>query len=132
MLEIIIAIGVMTIGISACSGIMIATTRGAEQVRRHTAATSLANEGIEAALSIRDRGWDGLTVGTHGLALQASPSEWVFSGTADNTDGLTRVVTVSSVDANTMKVSVVVSWVPQGGRQASVQMQSILTKWPFL
>jgi Tfp pilus assembly protein PilV len=131
-MEAMIAAGIMVISISAVAAMMLATERGAVEMIEEVRASALAEEGIHASISIRDRDWDSLSVGVHGLAIQASPLEWVFQGNSDASDGFTRTVTVSSIDSDTRKVSVVVSWSPDGKRTASVEEQALLTDWGHL
>lgn len=132
MVEILIAIGVMTIGITASISILTVVESGVSQTSREMEAVFFAEEGIQASISISDRSWTALAVGTHGLGTQASPLMWIFSGTSDTLNGMTRVVTVSTVDADTKKIDVTVSWNPAPNRTATVNEQLLITDWPFI
>jgi hypothetical protein len=105
---------------------------GLEQMSRQAQAIALAEEGIQGTISICDRSWTEVSVGNHGLAIGGSPIKWIFSGTSDTADGFTRVITVSSIDTDTKKVVVIVSWKPAFNRTASVELQMLLTDWPFI
>lgn len=131
-LEVMIAVAIMVISITASAAMMTATERGSSEMAGETRASAVAEEGIQASISIRDRGWNSLAVGTHGLIIQASPLEWIFQGSSDTAYGFTRTVTVSAVDANTRKVAVNVSWSPDGKRTARIEEQILLTDWASL
>lgn len=132
MVEILVAIGVMIIGITASSALMMATERSSADMMKEAGAIALAEEGSQAVISISDRSWADLTVGTHGLVIQASPAEWIFQGSSDVANGYTRVATVSTYDANTKKVVITVRWNPTAGRTATVENQLLLTDWSTL
>lgn len=132
MMEIMIAVAVMIMGISAAAAMMLATESSAEEMIRESQAIALAEEGIQASVSINDRDWSELAVGTHGLAIQSSPVRWIFQGTSDVSGGFTRTVAVSSVDAHTKKISVIVTWHPRPDRTATIEEQALFTDWAFL
>jgi hypothetical protein len=132
MVEILIAIGVMTIGITASISILTIVERGMLQTSLEMQAVFYAEEGVQAVISISDRSGTAVAVGTHGLTVQASPAEWIFSGTSDTQNGMTRVVTVSAYDADTKKVDVLVTWKPAPNRTATVDEQVLVTDWAFL
>ncbi len=133
MIEIIFAVAAMVIFVTATAGITMMTERSAVEMTMEMQAITVAEEGIQASISISDRAWTALTVGAHGLAISGSaPIMWIYSGTSDSANGFTRVITISSVDAETMKVDVTVSWNPAPGRTATVKEQVLLTKWAFI
>ncbi len=132
MIEIIVAVGVMVIGISASAAVMLVVERMAEEMTRETQAISIAEEGIQAAISIGDRSWTELSVGNHGLAIGGTPIAWILNGASDTANGFTRVVSVSSVDIDTKKIDVTVTWVPSAGRSSTVREQMLVTDWASL
>ncbi len=88
----------------------------------------LADEGIEAVRSIRDSQFESLPAdGTYGL--QVASGTWQLSGASDTTDGFTRIITLSTVDADTKEVTSVVTWQQTVQRSGSVQVASRLTNW---
>ena len=131
-MEVVIAVGIMVISISASAGMLLATERAAGETLTEAQAISLAEEGISASISIRDRDWNSLAVGVHGLAVQPSPLEWVFQGSSDAANGFTRTVTVTDVNANMRKVVSSVAWTSGIGRTAIVEEQILLTNWASL
>ena len=132
MIEIIIAIGIMTVGITFSVSLLMIVEKGVTQTSLEMQAIFYAEEGIQAVISIGDRSGTAVAVGTYGLAVQASPAEWIFSGASDTQNGMTRVVTVSAYDADTKKIDVLVTWHPAPNRTATVDEQILLTDWAFL
>lgn len=90
-------------------------------------AVLLAEEGLEASRNMRDGAFNDLTLGTHGLAV--SGGIWTFSGASDTTDGFTREVTVSSVDADTKEVTSEITWNQTAYRAATLALTTYLTNW---
>jgi hypothetical protein len=132
MIELVFASAVMVIMMTSTAGLMSSTERNVEEMSRHAQALSAAEEGIQATISIADRSWTDLSIGTHGLAIGSSPVMWIFSGTSDQNGDYLRTVTVSEVDADTRKVVVAVTWHPQPGRTAVVEQELLLTSWAFI
>ena len=109
------------------------TEKAVTEMTMEMQAITIAEEGIQASISIGDRSWSSLTVGAHGLAISTSaPIMWIYSGTSDTANGFTRTITISSVDSDTVKVDVTVTWHPAPNRTATVQEQVLLTDWAFI
>lgn len=141
--EIILA--VMIFSILAVSGVatvvhsFTVNRRGEEE----TQATVVAQEGIEAARSIKNKSWSALTSGLHGLS--PSGNQWSFSGTSDINGKFTRVVNVEAVnrdgsgnivpaptgsaDSDTMKVTSTATWDFYPGRSESVSLVSYMSNF---
>jgi hypothetical protein len=132
MVEIIMAIAIMTVGITFSVSILMIVEKGSVESTSEMQAIFYAEEGVQAVISISDRSGTAVAVGTYGLAIQASPAEWIFSGTSDTQNGMTRVVTVSTYDADTKKVDVLVTWKPAPNRTSTVDEQVLVTDWAFL
>lgn len=143
-IEVIVAVAIFII-IASSSVVAVlgslSTTRLAEE---ETQATLFASEGMEAVQSIRNQDWDNLTNGDHGLSN--SGGIWSFSGTSDvdPSEKFTRVITVEdvqrdgnsdivnsggTVDQDTKKVSVAVSWNFTPTRSNTVSKVLYLTNW---
>lgn len=90
-------------------------------------AASFAEEGVDAARSIRDASWAGLEVGTHGLAYVNGA--WTFSSTSDTQSGFNRTVTVSEITTNERKVTVNVTWKGTAGQNRSYGYSTMLANW---
>jgi hypothetical protein len=97
----------------------------------HTSiARSLAEEGIEATRSIRDQNFSLLTAGTKGLALVSNTWQFLGAGDATSSGPVTyfRTVTLSTVDASTVRASSTVSWLESNGTN-TISVSSLLTNW---
>jgi hypothetical protein len=90
-------------------------------------AIMLAEEGQEAVRSMKNINFANITDGTHGLVY--SNNAWTFSGTQDTSNGYTRQVTVSTIDANRKSVTTSVSWQQIPGRMGAVSTIGRLTNW---
>ncbi len=90
-------------------------------------AAALAEEGVEAARSIRDGNYFALSDGTYGLIL--SGGQWTFGGAQDITDNFTRKITITSPDSMTKRVVVAVTWPQNLQRLGQITMTSLLTNW---
>ncbi len=132
MVEMIMAIGIMTVGITFSVSILMIVEKGSIESTSEMQAIFYAEEGVQAVISISDRSGTAVAVGTYGLSVQASPAEWILSGSSDTQNGMTRVVTVSTYDADTKKVDVLVSWKPAPNRTSTVDEQVLVTDWAFL
>ncbi len=93
----------------------------------HNRATSLAEEGIDAARNIANGAYANLTVGSHGI-VQAS-GMWTFSGTSDTSGIYTRVVTVASAGTNRQLVTSTVTWPMPGGTTGTVTLSARIANW---
>lgn len=95
LVEILISLGLLVIGALAMSSfganIGLLKQYGPDQTR----ALFLAEEGLEAARSLRDENFSLLSNGTHGIALSQN-GRWGLSGTSDAESEFTRTVTIST------------------------------------
>lgn len=112
--------------------------RGEEE----TQASIMAQEGLDAVRSIKNKGWSSVTTGAHGLATTGD--QWSFNGVSDVNGRFTRVVNISAVnrdasgniistggtvDPDTMKVTSTVSWDFFTGKNESVSLTSYVTNF---
>jgi type II secretory pathway pseudopilin PulG len=132
MIELLLAIAVMVIMLASTAGVMSVTEKRVEEMTREAQALALAEEGVQATISIADRSWSDLTAGQHGLAVGSSPVMWVFQGISDSNGDYTRTLTVTSEDQDTKKVVIVVTWHPAPGRTATIEEELVLTDWAFI
>lgn len=117
----IILTAVTTVGVYGQQSIQVA---GSKQ-----RAIQLAQEGLEATRSLRDGngGFAAVTTGAHGIAL--SNNQWSYSGLSDTVDIYTRVINVTSIDANRKSVSSTVTWAETPQRSGSVVLTTYITNW---
>ena len=101
------------------------TAAGGDRTRGTYAAISA----IEAARSIRDGSFAGLTAGTHGYALNGAHT-WAFSGTSMTVSGgYITALSVSSSSTDRMTLTSTVDWKHGIFRAGRVTLQSELTDW---
>lgn len=132
MIELMIAMGVFVLAVSAIAGLIIEAYLADRSGRERMLATFLAKEGIEAVRSIRDADFDNLTLGIHGLTL--SGNNWIFSGSSDIRDKFTRQIIISGAageidQTDIKKVESKVNWQIAPLRQVSVILTDYLTDW---
>ncbi len=101
------------------------TAAGGDRVR----ATYAAISAIEAAHSIRDGSFAGLTAGTHGYALNGAHT-WVFSGTSMTVSGgYVTALSASSASTDWVSLTSVVDWQHGIFRAGRVTLKTELTNW---
>ncbi len=142
LIELLVAMAVFVIAAASITFIVIdalqATRRGVEE----TTAVYLNQQGIEAAKSIKNRGWKYLSLGAHGIV--STSGYWDFSGSNNVIDKYTRTVTVSPVqrnvsddivtsggivDKDTKKVSVQTGWLFSPLRPGNILFETYMTNW---
>ena len=94
-IELLVAMAIFVLSISAISFLILDSYVAHRIGREETIATLLAEEGLEAARSIRDNSWEELTDGVHGIIV--SGGYWAFQGSendlgAELKDGKREVV----------------------------------------
>lgn len=90
-------------------------------------ALDYAQEGAEATRSIRDRDWNTLTVGNHGLNF--SGGQWLFSGASDGKDIYTRQIVINDIDVNTKLATTTITWQTDPQRPQKIELVEVLTNW---
>lgn len=124
-LEVILAAAVLTIIISSGSALISQAMRISQEAQRNSQAAMLAQEGIEAALSIQKNDYDELIAGVHGISV--SGGRWILSGSSDQPFGeYTRELLISDADDDRKDISVRVSWQSSSGLKY-VQLYTRLT-----
>lgn len=142
LVEVIIAVGIFSI--LAVGVVLVATnsyTNFYGTGDRQTVA-AFAKEGVEAARSIRDNGWQSIedAVGSASGVIKNSAGVWQFDASTDTQGSMTRTISISNVqrneagdivasggvdDPNTKKVTVTVS----GPGIQDYSLTSFLTNW---
>ncbi len=156
LLEVILAMAIF----AAIAGVLISMSvggfRGLEQGGEQTEAEALAQEGIEAVKSIRDRAWNENTF-ADGIAQRILPSggQWTWNGPGSDT-GLgtnakfARTITFNNVcrdntsqnivdcatcgatcytDVHEKRATVAVTWTTRGGQANTVQKVAYVSNW---
>lgn len=129
LLEVVLAVGLFTL---IGSGLFLAAwgaISATEVSQNYQAALALAEEGLEAARSLRDQNWNNLTAGPHGLTNSNGFWEWI--PTFDVSGIFTRQITVTDLAVDRKEITSRVSFSPN----RSVELITRLTNFgatPFL
>ena len=133
-IELLLAIGIFTVLAGTLGFLVLDSYSTGRLANEITVANYLAEEGIEAARSIRDANWDDLAAGEHGLAI--SVGKWIFQGTQEDiTNWLSsgaRSLIIENIDAARKKITCQVSWGFTGNRPQQIQLVTYLTNWQEL
>lgn len=126
-IENLLAAGLFVLLVTLIAGAISVSLEQTRVVGLSERASLVAEEGMEAARSIRDASFALLTDGSHGLAQ--SDGHWIFSNASDSSDDFTRSIAVSSVDSHTKRIDTTVTWQPLPWRTGSLTLTSYLTNW---
>lgn len=126
-IEIILAGSIMTLTMVSLLGLLFYSQDSIKRENLSSKASSVANEGMEAVSSIRDRAFSELTEGLHGLSF--IDGQWEFLGQSDDTGNFSRTVTVSTVSENIKKVAVAVNWLRGPGRISGISLYKYFSNW---
>ncbi|RJR31596.1 type II secretion system protein [Candidatus Parcubacteria bacterium] len=145
LVEAIVAIAVFCLLITAIVGLISNVYLSQTQSSKEQQAITFAQEGLEAARSIRRRAWNLLGQGTYGLTNAAG--YWDWNGSQDLQDGFIREITVEDVyrnpagdivsspgaddipDLQTKKIMSKVSWPVFPGFNTDVYLSEYFTNW---
>lgn len=146
-IEIIIAMAIFALFASSMVHLILGSLALLSEGGNLSSASNLAQEAIEAVISIKNRSWNKLEYSKSGIV--ASGTEWVFSGegteeqigiysreiTFDsvyrNTDGEIVTATTSGayIDTQTKKMTVLISWTTANLISKSILRVYYLTNW---
>ncbi|MDO8663473.1 MAG: hypothetical protein Q7K28_01370 [Candidatus Wildermuthbacteria bacterium] len=134
LIELLIAIGIFVAMVSAVGFILIGSYISNLQAREGVIAVSLAEEGLEAARSIRNESWDDLTAGSHGLAVAGG--QWTFSGVQEDISselekGVRKVI-VEDPGFDRKIITSKITWELTEGRPQDISLATSLTNWKGL
>lgn len=131
LVELIVAVGIFVAIVGGSVFLIIDSFVSGRLTKEITQAVFLAEEGMEAARSIRDNSWDGLSSGSHGLAV--SGNTWIFQGSQEDISsqlqGGIRKVIIEDVAPDRKKIISQVSWQFSEARSEEVQSITYLTNW---
>jgi type II secretory pathway pseudopilin PulG len=140
-IEVLVAVVLFSIIASGAMAAIVGSWGLSRLSEERKEALRLAGEGLEAVKSLRNRDWNSLGEGDHGLVKVGS--EWQFNGANDSFGKYTRVITIGpglraggvivesggSGDEETKKVTARVNWNYTEGRPMTVQLDEYLTNW---
>lgn len=131
LIELLIAAGIFVVIVSAAAFLLIDSYISNLQASQNSQAISLAEEGLEAARSIRDNNWYDLTLGDHGLSI--SQDQWIFQGEEENVSdklpGGVRKVIVENIGDDRKKVTSQITWKLTETNLQSLSLITYLTNW---
>lgn len=128
LLEALLAISLLTLTVTGLASALIYANSSNAASEKRLRANLYAREAGEVVRNIRDEDFANLVDGNHGLSLVSN--QWQFSGTSDTLDEFTRVVTISTTDANTKQINITVDW-PQifGSGTQQLTYETSITNW---
>jgi type II secretory pathway pseudopilin PulG len=127
LVDVIVAIALFAIVGSTVLLLLTSQLSSVTSSKNDERALLMAEEGIEAARTIRDADWDSFSPGTYGLSFE--DGAWVFSGASDTEGGFTRAVTVTDLSEHERQVDVEVRWGGSSGQERSLALASLLSDW---
>lgn len=127
LVEVLVSLGILAIVTTAIFSLFFGGQSLSVDSSNAQIAAERASEAMEALRSIRDRNWDELADGQHGLIFQ--DNEWRFSGTEDSQDIFKRAVFINSLDANTKEASTTVTWQTDPQRPQQITLVEIITNF---
>lgn len=142
LVEIILAIAIFSIIIMTGVNGFIPVLNQNRQSTEILKANRLAEEGLEAVRSIRNRNFSLITAGTKGVGI--SSNLWDFNGSSDITDKYTRQIIISPAyrdvggslvssggvgDSDTWIVKSQVNWNFSLGDAKQFSLETVLTNW---
>lgn len=126
LIEIILSSALVGLFAVAFLGVLGFSQESTLRAGQRNRAIFLAEEGIEAARSIRDEAFVNLTVGDHGLL---SGTKWGLTNQAEAIENFTRTITIADINSQTKQVTSKIAWKQAGGNQVSVSFSTLFTDW---
>lgn len=131
LIELLIAIGVFIVIISSLAFFILNSYVSGRLAEEVTKANFLAEEGIEATISIRDNTWNNLIEGYHGLAIFGN--NWVFQEAQEDINsqlkGGIRTIKIENIGSDRKKVTSQITWQFIEAESQEVQLVTYLTNW---
>ncbi len=134
-IELLVAIGIFMVVICSVAFLILDSYVTGRLGAEITKAGFLAQEGMEAARSIRDNSWDDLTPTFEGHGLVVSGGHWVFEDIPEAKDVSgqlregERKIIIENISSNRKKITSQVSWQFTGARPQEIQLVTYLTNW---
>jgi len=133
LIELMVALGIFILIVSGLAIFILEGYVSGRLAQEKTVANFLAEEGLEAARSIRDNKWSSVKNGDHGLVISGGKN-WVFSGTSEDLSsqfkqGATRIITIEDAGVCRKKITSKVNWEFTGNIFQEVELITYLTNW---
>lgn len=145
MIEVILAVAIFAMFAAAISTYALGGLVGEQSGLDHVEAELLAQQGVEAVRSIRDRAWNEIIYNQS--AIRNTGNQWFFTGegSTESIGKFTRTITFAAIcrdasrniaacpgaytDLNSKQVTAAVSWQPRLGITNTVRQSTYLTNW---
>lgn len=146
LVEAVVAVAFFSIIAAALINLVSGTYLGTKSIFTHQRALNYAEEGLEAAKSIRNQAWNNLASGSYGLS--ANNGHWQFSGSDELLDNFyTRKIIIKDVyrdgsgnivlptapganlDLHTKKIISSVSWPAPAGAANQINLPFFVSSW---
>ncbi len=129
LLEVVLAIAIFSFSSFSIATLLIDSGISTRLAADKEQSIFYANEGLDALSMIEnDLAWTDLTAGPHGL-LQDELG-WTFSGTSDLIDDrYTRTVNITDISTSVKDVIISIEWALTENRNASINLETMITNW---
>jgi hypothetical protein len=127
LVEALLALALLSLLFVAFTGAFFSGQESTAIAGARIRANFLAEEGLEIVRNMRDADFLNLQDGTHGLAI--SSNQWIFSSTSDTSNGFTRQLQISTIDANKKQITSNISWQQNQQRNGLISLNTYLTNW---
>lgn len=144
MVEILVVVAVIGVALVSLMGLADFALKINAGLKKDLVATNLASEAVEVSRAIKDESWAVLAAyGSGTYHPVQSGGKWILAAGAEAINGFNRQITLEDVyrdvsdnitasggtlDPNTRKISVVVSWIERGSAR-QVSLTSYLADW---
>lgn len=126
LVEIVLASGVLALLSLIFLGILTYGQESTIRASQRDRAIFLAQEGLEAARSIRDQNFANLTSGNFGLSVSG---QWSLLSQPDVNDIFSRTITIADINSQTKQVTSKVQWKLAGASVVDVSFSTLFTDW---
>ncbi len=126
-IELMVALSVFTVGVVAIGYLVIDARRSFSEAGEADVARMLAAEGLAAARTIIDTGFDALPVGGYGLSL--SEGAWQLGTGTTVFAGYERRLFITEVDEDLKQVISQVTWTVRGDSVATSSYTTYFSNW---
>lgn len=127
LIEILIALAIFSMLTSAVLTLLFSDRFASYLSTQSQAAAHYAEEGAEATRMMHDQNWASLVDGTHGLVK--SGSNWIFQGTSDTRNSMTRQIVVTTRSPNSKVINSKVTYSGIDKRPVTLNVPIMLTNW---
>src|SRR3989344_2675718 len=127
LVELLVAMGVFVLVSTAAFFLFFGGQAASIDGANEQIALDYISEGLEAVRYIRNRTWNELAAGDHGLFL--INNQWEFGGANDTKGIFTRRVNIADIATNTKRILSEVTWATDPQRPQTVSMSEQLTNW---